>query len=114
MKFVFVQLLAFSAKARKLRLTLDDLREIENDITAHPTRWPLIAGTNGLRKMRFALAASGSGKSGGLRVCYFILDALGRVYLVTLFAKNEKDNLTKAEANNIAALLAGIKSLHKT
>jgi len=54
LKYIFVQLLAFSAKARKLRLTLDDLREIENDITAHPTHWPLVAGTNGLRKMRFA------------------------------------------------------------
>jgi len=41
-KYVFVQLLAFSAKARKLRLTLDDLREIENDITATRRAGPLL------------------------------------------------------------------------
>jgi hypothetical protein len=112
-KYEFVQLLAFSAKARKLRLTLEDFREIENEITSNPARWPVVPGTHGLRKMRFAPAAFGGGKSGGLRVCYFIIDAVGRVYLVTLFAKNEKDNLTKAEARDIAVLIAGIKSLHK-
>jgi hypothetical protein len=72
----------------------------------------VIAGTGGLRKIRFAPQKSGAGKSGGVRVCYVLFDARAHLYLITIFAKNEKDNLTKEERNGIAALLTRIRNAY--
>ena len=109
MRYEIVQLLAFSAKAQRLRLSLDDIREIELAVIENPFAHPVMRGTSGLRKMRFAPAMTGGGKSGGIRVCYFVLDRHERIYLVTLFAKNEKDNLTRTECNTIAAWITAIR-----
>ena len=50
----------------------------------------------GVRKFRFA--REGGGKSGGYRVIHFFSPDDGTpIFLITVFAKNEKDNLTKAE-----------------
>ena len=114
MKFVFVHLPPFASKARKLRLTLEDFREIENVITTGPERSPVVSGSGGLRKMRFAPAASGGGKSGALRICYFLIDEAARVYLVTLFSKSEKSNLSPGDIREIASLIASIKARHRS
>lgn len=49
----------------------------------------------GLRKVRFA--REGGGKSGGYRTIYVFGGTQMPIFLVTVFAKNEKGNLTKAE-----------------
>ena len=109
-RYTFVQLRAFSAEVRRVGLTAEDLRDIQTAIMRAPLAWPVIAGTGGLRKMRHAPRAGGGGKSGGVRVCYFVIDDAGRVYLVTLFAKNEKQNLSKADRNSIHDLISRIKA----
>jgi hypothetical protein len=56
------------------------------------------AGTSlggGLRKLRFA--RSGGGKSGGFRTIYVFGGAAIPLFLVTVFAKNEKSNLSRGE-----------------
>ena len=97
--------------ARKIGLTPEDMRGIENEIMQNPTGWPVMASTGGLRKMRFAPESRRGGKSGGARVCYFILDEYARVYLVTVFAKNESANLSKSECHAIKAMLAELKAV---
>jgi hypothetical protein len=99
-----------TAKAKKARLSMEDIREIENDIMAEPTAYPVMVGTNGLRKMRFAPNSMSTGKSGGIRVCYFVIDAAARSWLVTMFAKNEKDNLSNDEKQGIARMIAAAKA----
>jgi hypothetical protein len=49
----------------------------------------------GLRKVR--IAREGGGKSGGYRTLYVFGGSHMPIFLLTVFAKNEKDNLTKAE-----------------
>jgi hypothetical protein len=51
----------------------------------------------GFRKFR--VARSGKGKSGGARVIYIQRDNTVPVFLIAVFPKNEKENLTKAERN---------------
>jgi len=46
-----------------------------------------------------------TGKSGGVRVVYYVHSDVMPVFLLTLFAKNEKDNLSKSERNSLAALV---------
>lgn len=61
-----------------------------------------IAGTGGCRKFR--LAGRGKGKRGGYRVVTFYSGIDIPVILITVFAKGEKDNLTKRERNGLAHL----------
>ncbi|NQV84048.1 MAG: type II toxin-antitoxin system RelE/ParE family toxin [Rhodospirillales bacterium] len=60
----------------------------------------LIAGTGGCRKVRFAL--EGRGKSGSVRAVYLYCGNTTPTFLLALFAKNEKSNLTNAEKNQLA------------
>ena len=63
----------------------------------------MIQGTGGLRKARFAFEHRG--KSGGVRVCYVDFVIKETIYLITVYSKNEKDNLSKEEKNEIKKLI---------
>ena len=52
----------------------------------------MMVGTGGLRKLRFAF--KGKGKSGSARVCYVDFAAFEKDYLIQVFSKDEKPNLT--------------------
>jgi hypothetical protein len=110
---MFIQTKSFTSEAKRLRLSLDDVRQIENEISVDPTAWPVIAGSKGLRKMRFASEQSGRGKSGGHRVCYFIVDDAKHIYLATLFGKNESANLSKADCRVLAGMITDIKARYE-
>jgi len=63
----------------------------------------MIEGAGGVRKLRWA--RDGRGKSGGVRVIYYFHSAVMPLYLLTMFAKNERANLSKAERNELAELV---------
>lgn len=69
-------------------------------VAANPECGELIAGTGGFRKAR--VARKGTGKRGGARVIYIFRNERFPVFLITVYAKNEKDNLTKRERNELA------------
>ena len=56
-----------------------------------------------MRKLRWA--RDGRGKSGGVRVIYYFHSEAMPLYLLTMFAKNERANLSKAERNALAGLV---------
>jgi hypothetical protein len=70
----------------------DDLRRLQTQLIAHPDAGDVIRGTQGLRKLRWALP--GRGKSGGARVIYYWRSAAGTVYLLYAYAKNAQADLT--------------------
>jgi hypothetical protein len=49
--------------------------------------------------------AGGRGKSGGVRVIYYFHSEHMPLYLLTLFAKNERADLSRAECNELARLV---------
>lgn len=69
-------------------------------VAANPDAGISLGG--GLRKLRFA--RPGSGKSGGYGTVYVFGGAHMPIFLVTVFAKNEKDNLARAEQAELVAL----------
>ena len=75
------------------------MRSLEVEILREPAGPPVMPGTGGLRKIRFAGHQTGAGKSGGVRVCYAYFSNYGLVYLCAVFPKHEKANLTPAERN---------------
>ena len=62
-----------------------------------PDGGPVMQGTGGVRKSRFAPPSWHRGKSGSLRICYVYFKEFATVCLLVLFAKNEKSNLSAAE-----------------
>jgi len=80
--------------------------EMERHVADDPTRHPLIPGAGGMRKARWA--ASGRGKSGGVRVIYYFSPP-GAVYFVAIYAKNEKENLSDSEKKALAKILGPFK-----
>lgn len=89
-------------QAEKL-LSLDERRDVVSYLAAHPRAGELIVGTGGVRKLRWG--RGGRGKSGGVRIVYYVHSDAMPLYLLTLFAKNEQANLSKAERNELADLV---------
>jgi hypothetical protein len=99
----FIYSTRFEKSWNKLGLTEDDIRIFEQLILSNPEQGVLIEGTGGLRKVRYALP--NKGKSGGVRILYVDFVCYEKIYLVDVFSKNNKDNLTKSEKNDIKKAL---------
>ncbi len=88
--FTFIELQPF---ARVREAMLDDLEfaRMQDYLMAHPQAGDVIAGSGGCRKIRWAL--TGRGKRGGARVIYFLRVGADEIVLVTMCAKNVRDNV---------------------
>ncbi len=73
-------------------------------LSANPQAGALMKETGGARKVRFA--RKGQGKSGGYRTVHYYGGEDVPVFLLALIDKGERDNLTKAERNALAAELS--------
>jgi len=104
-----VETRSFEADAKK-HLTADEKDAAIDYIAANPEAGDIMTGTGGVRKIRFAL--QGRGKRGGGRIVYYFYDRNNPVFLLALFSKNAKDNLTKAERNALAKLSARLIRLY--
>ena len=94
-----VELPEFLKKSDKL-LSNSERLSIVSYLATHPASGDLMQGTGGIRKLRWC--AQGKGKSGGVRVIYYHHSESMPLFLLTLFGKGEKANLTKAERNDLA------------
>jgi len=61
----------------------------------------VIERTGGFRKIRFGRPSRREGKSGGTRVIYYLVDRKDRIYLLLVYPKTAKDDLTRAEENEL-------------
>jgi len=102
----------FIRKAEKI-LTEEQRTELIDFISIHHDQGDVMAGTGGVRKIRFA-HQTGKGKSGASRVVYLVVDELGHVHLLDIFEKNVKDNLSQAERNEIKKLVEILKKRKRT
>lgn len=75
---------------------------VVDTVAVNPTAGEIMPGCGGARKLR--VAKPGKGKSGGYRVITYFGGDDVPVFLLTVFGKNEKANLNKAERNALAAL----------
>jgi len=89
----FVELPTF-AKYREDYLDDAAFAALQAQLMAHPTSGDVVPGTGGVRKLRWTRA--GMGRRGGLRVIYYVQDAMGRIWLLTLYAKSAKENIASA------------------
>ena len=71
-------------------------------VSEHPLLGKIIPGSRGLRKVGWG--RDGKGKSGGVRIIYF-LQMPDRVVLLAIYSKSATDNLTFAELKELRCVI---------
>ena len=93
-----VELPHYQKRAEHL-LSVSEREYIVRCLADNPESGDLIRETGGVRKLRWK--RGGSGKSGGVRVIYFYHNEGIPLFLLTVYGKNERDNLTRAQRHDM-------------
>lgn len=101
-----IETASFLRKAQEAGMTDAERFDLVSFLGEEPAAGDLIQGTGGVRKVRFA--RRGQGKSGGYRVITFYHSMSLPVFILTVYAKNAKVNLTKAERNDLSTLTGAL------
>lgn len=102
---------SFQRAAKDAGMTEDEIRALINHLAAHPTDGVELSGTGGCRKFRWA--GRGKGKSGGYRTITFYSGTNMPVFLITVFSKGEKANLSQSERNALNTLTKAIAAAYE-
>jgi hypothetical protein len=109
MHMTIVQLSGFVSEWRHFRLTDEDLQALEAQLLQNPQRGAVMAGTGGLRKMRFAPPSCHTGKSGAFRVAYVYFVDRDVIVLMSMFAKSDQANLSAAQKAAFKKVIEALK-----
>lgn len=93
---------AYLKAAKASGMTDAEMTAAVDMLALDPSAGDLMKGTGGCRKVR--LAGRGKGKSGGYRLITFYWTPDQPVFLLTVFGKGEKANLTNAEKVMLTAV----------
>lgn len=69
----------------------------------NPEAGDVVPESGGVRKVRWA--TQGKGKRGGVRIIYYFHSEAFPLFLLTVYSKNQKANLSKAERNEFKKLV---------
>ncbi len=94
---------SFLRKAKGL-LSEEERADLVAFLAENPQAGVIMPETGGVRKLRWA--RPGQGKSGGYRIIYYFHNDAIPLFLLTLYGKSEKANLTTAERNTMRQLTA--------
>ena len=102
-----IETLGYVAAARDTKMTRAEQDAAVAMVATDPKGGDVMQGTGGVRKAR--LAGRGKGKSGGYRIVWWFGGGDIPVFLLTVFGKGEKDNLSPAERNALRRLTATLR-----
>ncbi len=102
---------AYLRAAKDTGLSEEERAAIVTHLSQHPDAGDEIPGTGGARKLRFA--GRSKGKSGGYRVITFYSGADVPVFLLNVFAKGDKINLSQAERNELKRVLQSLVEAYR-
>lgn len=97
---------SYLADAKAAGMTPEERDALVEIVANHPDAGDEISGTGGARKVR--VAGRSKGKSGGYRVITFYSGTDVPVFLLAVYSKGEKANLSKAERNELKSILRDI------
>ena len=100
--YTFIELPVFSRFAADY-FTDDELADLQKALAKNPTQGDVVQGTHGVRKLRWS--RSGVGKRGGVRVLYYVQDSLGRIWLLTVYAKSARENIATSTLNMLREIV---------
>ncbi len=82
----------FFTKAVSRYLSDDEYAVLQSHLNSHPEAGAVVSGSGGVRKMRWG--ASGRGKRGGLRVIYYLRRTRTEIWMLTIYGKNVRENIS--------------------
>ena len=94
--------------AKDTKMAEDEMTAAVDLVSTDPEAGDVMAGTGGVRKAR--LAGRGKGKSGGYRIVWYFGGGDIPVFLLTVFGKGEKANLSQGERNALRSMTAGLRN----
>lgn len=108
---VFIESRVFSRRLLALGKdgSAEVLSAIQSDLLDNPERGRVVQGLGGIRKARAADPGRGKGKRGGFRYLYLYFVSDQEIYLLYLFDKGEREDLTPGERKLLRALAAESK-----
>ena len=99
MSYSLVALPTFALKLKKLAKKYKrikfDLQDLKKELSNNPKIG--ISLQHNCYKIRVANSSTPTGKSGGFRVVYYFVDKNEKVYLMTIYSKTQKENLSDNE-----------------
>ncbi len=90
MRFTFIESPGFSSLLPDY-LEDNEYAELQEYLCEQPDAGDLIRGSGGVCKVRWSRA--GSGKSGGVRVCYYAQTKAGLIFMLVIYAKSVRDSI---------------------
>ena len=94
--------------AKDAKMAEEEMVAAVDLVSTDPEAGDVMAGTGGVRKAR--LAGRGKGKSGGYRIVWYFGGGDIPVFLLAVFGKGEKDNLSQGERNALRSMTAGLRN----
>lgn len=98
-----VETKSFIGAASDCGISDEDRHKIVTFVAENPDAGDVIKGTGGARKIRFG--HKNKGKSGGVRVVTYFDGEDIPVFLLDVFEKGDRINLSQAERNELRAIL---------
>lgn len=103
MRLTFIETLVFTARWKR-RQSDEALRQLQNTLLRDVDAGDMIPGCGMLRKVRFSDERRGKGTRGGVRVIYVHTPEARRVDLITVYGKDEADDLSRQEVKQLCSL----------
>ena len=98
----FIETPVFTAAIRR-HLEDEQYRQLQIGLMLRPHQGPVLPGSGGLRKVRWA--TMGGGKRGGLRIVYYWQPEEQVIYMVYAYAKSAQGDLTQAQIRQLVRLV---------
>ena len=108
MKATFVETTGFTESVCVL---MEDraYARLQRELMEEPDTGQVIPGCGGVRKIRIADPRRGKGKRGGARVIYLHVPEAKRFYMLDVYGKDEKDDLSPGEKKELRELAEQLK-----
>lgn len=98
----FVETSVFTRQVTSL-LSDNGYRSLQLTLLQRPEQGAVIRGTGGLRKLRWRVA--GAGKRGGLRLVYFWDSPVETIYLLFLYTKSDREDMSARQLTVLSRLI---------
>ena len=101
----------YLSDAKQAGMDADERQAVVAYVAVNPQAGDMMAGTGGARKFRFK--RPGTGKSGGYRIVFYYGGDDVPLFLLNVFTKGDRANLSKAERDELRVILAKMAQVYR-